>query len=252
MVGEEDASLLGRSLEELESKIPHASRVVVPDAAHSPQLREPGGLARGHRDPPGARLRLIPWRRLKPSLPAADLLPVQTQAQPRFRKRIPCSVQVGGRRHSGLVLNVSRGGLSCSHGGPEPGAGLAVELQLGAGAKALELHPQVVWRRVVAPHLRTIQQGGVGLRIRRAPEPFYTLLMEMQQGDSTLPPRAPAASQRPSPRSRPRASASPRGAGHGTALPLLTLSGASEAEVRDRALAQSGHGWTILEVERID
>ncbi len=178
---------------------------------------------------------------------------MQTQAQPRFRKRIPCSVQVGGRRHSGLVLNVSRGGLFVqTTAGPEPGAGLAVELQLGAGAKALELDAQVVWRRVVAPHLRTIQQGGVGLRIRRAPEPFYTLLMEMQQGDSTLPPRAPAASQTTEPakpaarfRIRVKQDTGPRSR-------LLTLSGASEAEVRDRALAQSGHGWTILEVERID
>ncbi len=172
------------------------------------------------------------------------------QAQPRFRKRIPCSVHSGGRRHSGLVLNVSHGGLFVqTTAGPEPGAGLAVELQLGPGGQALELDAQVVWRRVVAPHLRTIQQGGVGLRIRRAPEPFYTLLMEMQQGDSTLPPRAPAAAEPALPaarfRIRVKQDTGPRSR-------LLTLSGASEAEVRDRALAQSGHGWTILEVERID
>jgi hypothetical protein len=159
---------------------------------------------------------------------------------------------VGGQRHSGLVLNVSHGGLFVqTTAGPEPGAGLAVELQLGAGAQALELETQVVWRRVVAPHLRTIQQGGVGLRIRRAPEPFYTLLMGMQQGDSTLPPRAaasaPAEPAAPASRFRIRVkqNAGPRSR-------LLTLSGASEAEVRDRALAQSGHGWTILEVEQID
>ncbi len=41
VVGEEDASLLGAA-EELEQRIPPASRVVVPDAAHSPQLENPG------------------------------------------------------------------------------------------------------------------------------------------------------------------------------------------------------------------
>ena len=174
---------------------------------------------------------------------------MQIQAQPRIRKRIPCSLRIGGRRHSGLILNLSRGGLFVqTTAGGEPGAGLAVELNLGAEADALELDAEVVWRRVVAAHLRTITHAGVGLRIRRAPEPFYALLLRLQHGDGEAAPRAPAASAPTPPaasfRIRVKQTAGPRSK-------ILTMTGASEAEARHRALAQTGHGWTVLEVERI-
>jgi hypothetical protein len=147
-------------------------------------------------------------------------------------------------------LNVSRGGLFVqTTAGPEPGAGLAVELSLGAGAHALEVDAEVVWRRVVAAHLRTITPGGVGLRIRRAPEPFYAFLLRLQHGDNAAPAPIPSASAPTQPaasfRIRIKQTVGPRSK-------ILTMTGTSEAEARQRALAQAGCGWTVLDVVRID
>ena len=52
-----------------------------------------------------------------------------TQVHPRVRKRIPCELAVGGDRHRGLVLNVSRGGLYVqTHAEAQVGSLVGVDL----------------------------------------------------------------------------------------------------------------------------
>ena len=81
---------------------------------------------------------------------------MHTAAEPCFKKRVPCRLQITGGSHAGMVLNVSRGGLFVqTTAGASPGEAVHLELAPGEG-EPLALDARVVWRRVVAPHLRTV------------------------------------------------------------------------------------------------
>ncbi len=48
-------------------------------------------------------------------------------------------------------------------------------------ATPVALTAEVVWHRRVPASLRSVAEGGIGLRIRYAPEPYYRLLEAAQQ-----------------------------------------------------------------------
>ncbi len=98
-------------------------------------------------------------------------------ADKRFRKRIPCAINAGGRSCSGLVLNVSRSGLFLQTSIPE-NSGTVVDLELKPldRAEPIALTARVVWRRAVPARLRTIVNGGLGMQIIWADEAYYGLL----------------------------------------------------------------------------
>ncbi len=102
---------------------------------------------------------------------------MRAPADERFRKRIPCAFNAGGRSSSGLVLNVSRSGLFLQTSMPE-GSGTVVDLELNPldRAEQIALTARVVWRKTVPAQLRTIVSGGFGLQIIRADEAYYGLL----------------------------------------------------------------------------
>lgn len=175
-------------------------------------------------------------------------------AEPRFKKRIPCQIAASGRAASGVVLNVSRGGLFVqTAAGVEPGEDVELELSLAAGRPSIPLAAQVVWTRSVAPHLRTVSRGGVGLRIASAPEAYYALLAEVagesgpaHVAEPAAAPAAPAAEPVPEPegpayRVRLKQAGSPR-------TRWLVVRAASEDDARHAALAGAGDGWMVLEV----
>ena len=96
----------------------------------------------------------------------------------RFRKRLSCRIRVDESRYSGIVLNLSRTGLFVQTAATvRPGG--SIELQLRGEAP---LQAQVVWLRRVPQHLRSVSQGGVGVRIVGAPESYYHLLVEAAAG----------------------------------------------------------------------
>jgi Tfp pilus assembly protein PilZ len=178
---------------------------------------------------------------------------VQTQAEPRFRKRLPCRLKVAGGSHSAMVLNVSRGGLFVQTGaGPPPGAEVRVELDVASHSDSVPIGGKVVWRRMVAPHLRSLTQGGVGVRIVSAPEAYYSYLSGVAGEVPRTSPSADCEGAEPEPR--------PGAAGiqfririkqdGGPRSRTLMLHCGSEAEARERALAIAGSGWVILELER--
>jgi Tfp pilus assembly protein PilZ len=180
---------------------------------------------------------------------------VQTQAEPRFRKRLPCRLKVAGGSHSAMVLNVSRGGLFVQTGaGPPPGAEVRVELDVASHSDSVPIGGKVVWRRMVAPHLRSLTQGGVGVRIESAPEAYYSFLSGMTgEAPRTSPsagcegaepvPEPPSAAPRIQFRIRIKQDGGPRSR-------TLMLHCESEAEARERAMAIAGSGWVVLELER--
>ena len=82
---------------------------------------------------------------------------MQPHAAARYKRRVLCRMQLGESRYSGVVLNLSRTGLfiqtSASAGPGEP-----IRLELSG---QIPLRAQVVWRRKVAAHLRSIAEGGI-------------------------------------------------------------------------------------------
>ncbi|TDJ03329.1 MAG: PilZ domain-containing protein [Deltaproteobacteria bacterium] len=113
---------------------------------------------------------------------------MRAPADERFRKRIPCAFNAGGRSRSGLVLNVSRSGLFLQTSMPE-GSGTVVDLELNPleRAKPIALTARVVWRRAVPAQLRTIVNGGFGMQIIRADEAYYGLLSALVERRGTTP-----------------------------------------------------------------
>ena len=179
---------------------------------------------------------------------------MQTQAEPRFRKRLPCRLKVGGNSHAAMVLNLSRGGLFVqTSAGPPPGAGVWIDVDVANRSETLPIGGKVVWRRVVAPHLRTLSQGGIGVRIESAPEGYYSFLSGVAGAAPETPPSAGCEAAGPAPelpsdppkaafRVRLKQQGGPRSR-------TMTLHCESEEEARNRALAIAGAGWVILELE---
>ena len=105
---------------------------------------------------------------------------MQSQADPRFQKRIPCAFNAGGRSCSGLVLNVSRSGLFLQTSTPEK-SGAVVDLELNPldRHEPIALKARIVWKRAVPAHMRSMAKGGLGMQIVWADEAYYGLLASL-------------------------------------------------------------------------
>ncbi len=176
-------------------------------------------------------------------------------SEPRYRKRVPCQLVIGDGRHPGMVLNVSRGGLFVQTSArARPGDRVRIALNASSQRNAIGLEARVVWKRVSPPQLQSFTQGGVGLEIQLASEPYYDFLA----GVATPAGEEPRASKiyenpetvaetQPAPRSsRFRVRVGQRG---GPRSRTLVVEGGTEDDARRRALASTGAGWTILEIE---
>jgi len=96
---------------------------------------------------------------------------------------MPCRVSQGPRQYAGVVLNVSRQGLFVqTSASPAIGDEIQVMLSQREQSTPVALTAEVVWMRRVPAPLRQVAEGGIGLRIRYAPEPWYGLLAEVAQG----------------------------------------------------------------------
>lgn len=99
------------------------------------------------------------------------------QVEPRVARRMPCNLTVTGRRHSGVVLNVSPRGLFVQTNAKiQPGESVEVSLCAPTHSQTIELSATVVWRRLVPQQLVSVAHGGCGLRIQHATESFYEYL----------------------------------------------------------------------------
>ncbi|MEC4687142.1 MAG: PilZ domain-containing protein, partial [Nitrospirota bacterium] len=112
---------------------------------------------------------------------------VDTLAEPRYGKRIPCKLSGSRSTFSGLVLDVSRTGLFVQTSAVAK-AGDEVEVMLARREPeaAIVLDARVVWQRNVPRQLQSVVEGGLGLQIRYAPEPYYALLAEVAQGSAPI------------------------------------------------------------------
>ena len=95
----------------------------------------------------------------------------------------------------------------------------------------------MVWKRVVAPHLRSVAPCGVGVRIQDAPAAYYEFVHGLTND---------AVSAEPA-----RFEFRVRVKQHvGSRSRSLRVRGADADEAGRRALDITGSGWIILEIER--
>jgi len=181
---------------------------------------------------------------------------MQVQVDPRVKKRIPCELSFGGDRHSGIVLNVSRGGLYVQTSvGPSPGDRVEIDLAPPSAPKsAMNLRATVVWKRVVSRRLLSGGHGGIGLQIEQADASYYdfvgTLLPDQTIAQPAAAAPTSAAPQKPEAAPAPRYRVRVRELGRPRSKTLL-VAGESEQQAGERALFEAGEGWTVLEVESI-
>jgi len=172
-------------------------------------------------------------------------------ADPRFKKRLPCRLHVTGSAHSGMVLNLSRRGLFVqTTAGASPGDAVHLDLALD-GAESLGIDARVVWRRVVAPHLRTVSTGGMGLHIQYASDAYFGFVAGLaatapaEEPEAPVVPMLPVMPVLPGYRVRLRLATSPR-------TRIVTVAAASEREARERARQRMGAQWVVLDLEKIE
>ncbi len=184
----------------------------------------------------------------------ADL---STAVEPRFRKRIPCHLELAGGRYSGMVLNLSRQGLFVqTTAAAQPGQPIALNLNLNG--EAMPLRAAVRWKRIVAPHLRTVETGGIGLRIHRAPESYYQFLSGVADGPGTGPLIEIVTETRTESETRPaevhaapltykvwvKETTSPRSR-------VVRVQAADENTAKQRALTKVGSDWYVLQIDEV-
>jgi Tfp pilus assembly protein PilZ len=163
-------------------------------------------------------------------------------ADPRFRKRVPCRLRAAAGSGSGMVLNVSRGGLFVQTSAvASPGE--TVHIDLGVDhAVALGVDACVVWRRVVGAHLRSVSTGGFGARIQYAPDAWFGFLSGLAGSEvETAAPERPAGAGVY--RVRLRLAGSPR-------TRSVVVEGTDEAAARVRALELAGAHWIVLDLTK--
>jgi Tfp pilus assembly protein PilZ len=193
----------------------------------------------------------------------ADEPGMHVAGDPRYRKRLPCRLRVPSGAHSGMVLNLSRGGLFVQTGAAaSPGDAVQLDLTGDGDAEPMRVDGRVVWRRVVAPHLRTVSTGGMGVHIQYASDQYFGFVARLAEGvqaDEAAPaPEAPGPAARPAGARAAAASAPPTPSfrvrlryGGSSRTRIVVVAAADEREARARARDRLGAQWAVLDLDRV-
>jgi hypothetical protein len=173
----------------------------------------------------------------------------------RKKRRIPCTLWVGEREHSALVLDLSPSGLFIqTHARTQRGERL--RLQLSHENTAIDLRIEVVRMKQVPPNLLAAAKGGIGVRIVEA-SPAYQALMN-QLGIAERERARPSIdyAPEPEPEVEARSANGPRFRIHvaqigGPRSRRLEVSAADAEAASASALEQLGDGWKVLRVETL-
>jgi hypothetical protein len=169
----------------------------------------------------------------------------------RTRRRIPCDLTIRGRRHMGMVLDVSPTGLFIqTNAKTAPGDRMQMELSLPGEQQRLVLEIEVARRKAVPAQLLAAAKGGIGVRIVDAPESYYRFLSDVSGAIVPVP-------GAPSREAGAGAGAGPEGSDwsvrvsqtSGPRSRRILVRCGSEEEARRRALDEVGTGWKVLQVE---
>jgi hypothetical protein len=160
-----------------------------------------------------------------------------------------CRLGIGSQRFSGVVLDLSASGLFVqTTAKPNPREPVTIELSAPRHREPIRLEAEVARLFIVPAQLITVAQGGVGLRIRNAPEAFFELLGQLQLDGQAIsatllggsePLDVPDEACR-----RYRVRMTQLGRARTRMLQVLARSSEEAAQL---ACAESGEGWKVLE-----
>jgi len=185
---------------------------------------------------------------------------VQTQAFPRFKKRVPCRFDIDETNHRGFVLNLSHGGLFVSSRViPQVGSRLSLHLSPTGADEAIPLDALVVWKRKVHPDMANIRDPGVGLEIVESNDAYERLVADAATalGAQTIPAGRPSARFRQANRQTdPVPEPAPAGRSFkvrvarvgGPRTRYVEVMAMDDAAARACALDEVGEGWEVMEV----
>jgi hypothetical protein len=107
---------------------------------------------------------------------------VKRRKFPRIKRRVNCEVSVDGRRHVGVVLDLSPGGFFVqTRATPEVGADIVVHLRR-ASNDGVAVQAKVANRKVTPARLATVARGGIGCELTAPPETYFALLEALSTG----------------------------------------------------------------------
>jgi hypothetical protein len=98
----------------------------------------------------------------------------------RLRRRLSCELWVDDRRHHAVVLNLtSRGLFVQTRAKPAPGTEVELRMRVSTQDEPIVLQVTVARLFLVPPLLLSVAGGGIGLRVRSAPEAYLAFLMDI-------------------------------------------------------------------------
>ena len=163
----------------------------------------------------------------------------------RTKKRLVCTLEVSGHRHSGIVLDVSPRGLFVqTNAKPDAGTEIRAELVLPGVSQPVWLTAVVARQRIVPQRLLSVARGGLGLSISQAPEEYYAFVASFTPGaapQELTQPTGPAP-----PKNRYRARLKQVGGSRTRSCIVLSY---SEAEAREQVVAEAGESWKVLDLQ---
>jgi hypothetical protein len=109
---------------------------------------------------------------------------LERREQPRVRWELPCTLRIEGRRHRGLVREVSAWGLFVQTPEPlPPGSDVIVELKIPEGRRFV-LEAKAPHRRPVSHSLAAHSTEGVGLHIQDPSRAYRRWVGELGSSES--------------------------------------------------------------------
>jgi len=181
---------------------------------------------------------------------------VQTVVEPRVKKRLPCTLGHADRQQSGLILNLSQGGLFVQTNLPvEPGSLIDIGFRSPNGSEDIDLQGAVIWRRRVSSRMMGRTQSGMGVRLLGRPDAYTELMSSFLERGEPEPARdGPVATPEVDETVEPARKAneyivrlaldgSPR-------TRRLVIISANPGSARVDALAEAGEGWSVLDLRK--
>ena len=199
---------------------------------------------------------------------------MEQRKEKRRKRRLPCDLQIGGKRHEATVVEVSDGGLSVlTAESPELGTEIRVAIK-PPGEAPIDVVALVWNKRRASPRKGSGPRYRLGLVIVCSSAGYLRLLGEPGAAETRSKPDEPGSDASPPTREAPpstsfqaaaqppTASAPPvdeAGASYrvraaqkgGPRSRVVVVSASSAEDAGGRALADLGADWVVLEVETV-
>jgi hypothetical protein len=165
---------------------------------------------------------------------------VEKRRQTRQNRRLSCELRIAGRRHSGIVRDVSEIGIYVQTR-VRAAAGDEIELVFPAEGERAELRvdAHVIRLDRLSAHFATAGAGGLGLEVVRPPRGLAPLLVEAGFPSGPAAPAADVAL---------RTFRVKLVALAGGRTQTIRVNAPGKEGARSRALARAGKGWKVGEV----